>query len=195
MIHLFGLQKPGRQVGPFRVRNQQIIDGAAIFKTAPSPTGGLILSGSAGLSKTKIFSVSGGLVFTGTAVLLKIKVPSISGGLIFSGSAVLSKLKIFTSNGGLVFGGSSTQTKTKVFSATGGIIFSGSGGNAKSKAYTPTGGLIFAGTAFYSPFFPASYSYVGVGGFRLNGYSTLTYNKAGSQKYSAFNIGRTNLPF
>lgn len=116
------------------------------------PTGGFILSGTAPVTKGKVYAVSGGLTFGGTGPYNKGKVFVVSGGLVFGGVASTlyttgTQAFVYTPSGGLVFGGTAPYNKGKVFAVSGGLVFAGSAPLLKGKVFVPSGGLVFSGNA------------------------------------------------
>ena len=86
------------------------------------PSGGIVFSGVAPVSKSNAYSPSGGIIFSGSAALAKVKNYAPSGGIVFGGTAALAKTKAYQPSGGIVFGGAAATSGPGATVAPGRIV-------------------------------------------------------------------------
>jgi hypothetical protein len=128
------------QSGPLTFAPSQTVQNAAdpIIYIAPV-SGGIQVSGSATVSKTKAFLPSAGIQFAGSAPRAKTKAygPT-AGGVQTGGSALLVKIKAFVAAGALALSGAAAFTKTKVYQGAGALWIAGFGTTAQAPEAQPS---------------------------------------------------------
>lgn len=99
-----------------------------------------------------IITPSGGIVLSGTAAAIRSTIKSVSGGIQFAGTSVTTRGVIRTPTGGIALGGTATVTRGIVRAVSGGIAFAGSAAvtffsAVQSRVITPVGGMVLGGSA------------------------------------------------
>lgn len=114
-----------------------------------TPSGQLVLSGSTGIIKTKIFLPNGNISFSGSSKVIKTKLILPSGEVTLSGQATVSKGRVYSPSGGLSLSGSTIPIKSKIIAPTGSITFSGTASLSGAVSYqmTPVGKVNMMGSA------------------------------------------------
>lgn len=137
----------------FRISNKRYIvggsEGGGTVSYTITPSGQLTLSGSTGITKTKIFLPSGNVSFTGTSDVVKTKVINPSGNVTLSGSTDIAKGRILSPSGGLSLSGNAIPIRSKIIAPTGSITFSGTASLSGAMSYllSPSGQVILSGTS------------------------------------------------
>lgn len=139
-----------------------------------TPSGGIVLGGSAAQTRTIAKSTSGGVVLGGSAAKTRAIARSASGGVVLGGSASYAKVRAFSVSGGIVLGGSASRTKTVTPATAGGIVLGGSAAETRSLVVSCSGGVVLGGTATQTRSLARTVS----GGLVLGGTSTQTRSLA-----------------
>lgn len=119
--------------------------GTTITKT---PSGGIVLGGSAAQARTIAKAPSGGIVLGGSASKTRSITAAKSGGIVLGGSAAEARSIARTASGGIVLGGSAAQARSIAKSPSGGIVLGGSASKSLDKPLA--GGIVLGGSASYS---------------------------------------------
>jgi hypothetical protein len=142
-------------------------------------SGGLALSGAAGVARTRSRAASGGLLFSGAATVsgssgTKSYSYTGQGGVTLSGSAAAARARAVNPVGGLGFSGAAGRSRARAVSAAGGMQLGGSAARSRTAAHVGSGALVLGGSGISSRAVARS----GTGGITLAGSAQSAFHQS-----------------